>query len=1218
MRYQVLGSLEVEADGDPVVLGGQKERLLLALLLTRPNQVVSVEALLRGLWGEQPPATAAKTLQSHVARLRRALEPGRARGAAGEVLVTREPGYLLRVPSGGLDAARFEGLAAAGRRALADGSVELAGSLLREALGLWRGQAFEEFTDSDVVVAEADRLAELRLVALEDRLEADLQLGRHRELVAELEGLVREQPLRERLWAQLLLALYRSGRQADALSAYKRARSVLVEELGIDPGAELRRLHAAILAQDPTLDLRSDPSGAAHRRLGRAGREEVAQVLSLFGSEQPSRAAASALAKATGEVPHQAGVRAEAQRAHQGEQVVNLAAGGRSHLHGIQAQPADQVGEVRQPGGWQRVVPARLRLPVRRVAVAGLLVALLASTALVAGRVADRGSDVAAIGSDGLGLVGAKSGRLLGQVTLEGRPGQVAAGEGAVWVANAEEGTVWRVDPDARRVVQPIPVGRDPAGVAAGGGAVWVTASGDRSVSWINPATNTVVKTIPVGNGPTGIALGDGAVWVANSLDNSVSRINADTGRVVATIPGVGGTPSGVAVGLGAVWVSNASDNTVSRISPSSNTVVHPIPVGSGPRAIAVGADAVWVANSVDGTVSRIDPARDTVVATVGVGDGPSAVAVGPGAVWAASEVRGTVARLDPDTNTVAQTIKVASAPAGAAVVGDGLWVATRGAPTSHRGGTLKVTSGDLAGLTSLDPALWNQGDNGFVQAQVLRLTSDGLVGYKQVGGVDGSTLVADLATALPRPTDGGTTYTFRLRPGIRYSTGQLVMPEDVRWSIERGFRLRSTPLRQSFQQIVGADACTSHPATCRLPKGIVTDPSANTVTFHLTRPDPNFLLNLAQPNASVVPASTPATDLGTRPLPATGPYRIQAVVPKRTLTVVRNPQFREWSRQAQPDGYPDAIQWNLSGDGSDADKDAAVNAVLRGQADVDDSQPPRERIDELTTRYAGQTHLVPFQGSFLMYLNTRVPPFDDPRVRRAVGYAVDRRAVRDLYPGPAEITCQILSPNFPGYQPYCPYTLDPSRAGAWTAPDRATAERLVSQSGTSGMKVTVWSFAQFAGVSRYFVRLLDSLGYHARLRTLGDASEFNKFYEYLADSRNKAQMGAYWNQGTPSPADAVFGLRCGTFVANDRNNQNVSEFCSQQVERRIQQALGLQATDPAKAGAAWAAVDRQIVDQAPAIGLLVPQEVDLVSKRVGNYQHNPVGGTILSQLWVN
>jgi len=144
-----------------------------------------VETLVRGLWGEQPPPTAVKTLQSHVKRLRQALEPGRPRGAAGEVLITRQPGYLLRVSPGALDATRFEELTANARRALGDGSVELAGSLLREALGLWRGRAFEEFLDTDFGVAESHRLAELRLVALEDRIEADLRSGRHRELVAE-------------------------------------------------------------------------------------------------------------------------------------------------------------------------------------------------------------------------------------------------------------------------------------------------------------------------------------------------------------------------------------------------------------------------------------------------------------------------------------------------------------------------------------------------------------------------------------------------------------------------------------------------------------------------------------------------------------------------------------------------------------------------------------------------------------------------------------------------------------------------------------------------------------------------------------------------------------------------------------------------------------------------------------------------------------------------
>jgi peptide/nickel transport system substrate-binding protein len=1364
MRFRVLGPLEVEADNGPVVLGGPKERLLLALLLTRPNQVVSVDALVRGLWGEQPPPTAAKTLQSHVKRLRRALEPERARGIAGQVLITRPPGYLLRVGPGTLDTMRFEELTARARRALADGGARAAGAMLREALGLWRGQAFEEFADSDVVVAEADRLGELRLGAVEDRIEADLQLGRHRELVAELEGLVREQPLRERLWAQLMLALYRSGRQADALLAYQRARSVLVEELGIDPGAELRRVHAAILAQAPGLDLpapaevsptralpealkptgpvfagrtaeltwlrdawtraaqgrggvvfvaarqgmgktrlaaalaqevhdqggrvlygrcaasasdplqpfadaltslgasppdlpapgagqslaarsraladllagrsdqavllvlddlhlaqeptlealaglaaaavtrrllvlgayreepasaglaglveRLDPSGAAQRRLGPFGREQVPQVLSL---QQGARDGAHTAAE------------------RQPEQTPTETASHSTHLRLVQDKPASDVASLRESGGWRRAVPARLGRSGRRLAAAGLAVVVAATAALVAVRAADRGRIIAAIEANSLGLIDTTSNGLVGQVPLGVRSGQVAVGEGAVWVANAETGKVSKVAPATRRVVERIPVGREPAGVVAADGAVWVANSGGRSVSWINPTTDTVVKTVPVGNGPTGIALGLGAVWVANSLDNSVSRIDPNTGKVVGTVP-VGGTPSGVAVGLGAVWVTNASDNTVSRISPTPGSAVRSIPVGNGPRAIAVGADAVWVANSLDGTVSRINPASDAVVATVPVGDGPSAVAVDPGGVWAASEVHGTVSRLDPDTNTVAVRIEVASAPAGAAVVGDELWVATRGAPTSHRGGTLRVASTPDNLPVSIDPA---DALDSFERAQILLLTNDGLVGYKRVGGIEGSELVANLATSLPRPTAGGTSYVFRLRPDIHYSTGQLVKPEDVRASIERGFKLRSLVADYFLRGVVGGQACTRRPEACDLSKGIVTDPAANTVTFHLTRPDPEFLVKLALATALVVPAGTPARDVGTSPVPATGPYMIQQFVPRGTVVLVRNPHFREWSRAAQPDGYPDRIEWTPSGQDP-------VDAVLAGRFDYSGhwKPPDGDRGDQLTTRYASQAHLYPFRGQFAMYLNTRVPPFDDLRVRRALSYAVDRRAVQNLYPGPAEITCQYLPPNFPGYQPYCPYTLNPSPAGAWTAPDRAAATQLIKASGTRGMRVTVWSAEDFVDVSRYFVKLLDSLGYHARLRIIGPDFEFN-------DSRNKAQLAAYWFQNAPSPSELTAPLRCRSFVPNSGDNQNTAQFCSRELEARIERALRLQATDPAAAGLAWAAVDRHIVDQAPAISLLVPQGIDLVSTRVGNYQHNPAWGAVLSQLWV-
>jgi WD40 repeat protein/DNA-binding SARP family transcriptional activator len=275
MRFGVLGPLEVIAGSGPVRLGGQKQRVLLALLLVRPGRVVSVDALVQGLWGDDPPRSADKTLQSYVVHLRHALEPDRPRGAAGTVLVTRDPGYLLRVAPGELDAARFEELATHGRRLLGAGAAEAAATTLREALGLWRGEAFEEFPQVDACAAEAARLAELRLGAVEERVEADLALGHHRELFADLEDLTRQHPLRERLWGQLLLALYRCGRQAEALLAYQRARATLVGELGIEPGVELRRLHAAILAQDP--DLQVAPAGW----LGAGRRRELPAALEV-------------------------------------------------------------------------------------------------------------------------------------------------------------------------------------------------------------------------------------------------------------------------------------------------------------------------------------------------------------------------------------------------------------------------------------------------------------------------------------------------------------------------------------------------------------------------------------------------------------------------------------------------------------------------------------------------------------------------------------------------------------------------------------------------------------------------------------------------------------------------------------------------------------------------------------------------------------------------
>ena len=247
VAFRILGALEVVRDGERVDLGSPRQRALLALLLTRANATVSRDRLIDELWEDELPESVVNVLQTYVSRLRRVLPPDR--------LVSRPPGYALVVADDELDLRAFEHGAQDGRRLLAGGDVAGASESFRRALSLWRGPALEDVGAMEFARIEAARLEELRLAVLEDRIEAELALGHHGALVPELETLVREHPLRERLRAQLMLALYRSGRQPDALAVYRDARSVLTETLGIEPGHPLRALEAAILRQDPSLDV---------------------------------------------------------------------------------------------------------------------------------------------------------------------------------------------------------------------------------------------------------------------------------------------------------------------------------------------------------------------------------------------------------------------------------------------------------------------------------------------------------------------------------------------------------------------------------------------------------------------------------------------------------------------------------------------------------------------------------------------------------------------------------------------------------------------------------------------------------------------------------------------------------------------------------------------------------------------------------------------------
>jgi YVTN family beta-propeller protein len=1123
VEYRLLGSVEVRRNGQPINIGGDKQRALLAVLLLHRGEVVSTDGLIDALWGERPPPSALNSLHVHVSRLRRALE-GEPGGEANGVLVTRAPGYVLNVAPRELDLDRFRDLADEGRHALAGGDAPAAARLLREAMSLWRGPALAEFAFDPFALAAIARLDELRLAVLEDRIDADLQLGAHRELVAELAALVEQNPLRERLRGQLMLALYRCGRQAEALDVYQEFRRALSAELGLDPGEPLRRLEQAILSRDATLDLQ---------------------------------------------------------------------ASGATHLEAPTGSPALPVTK-------RAVHPRRVKMAL----AGGTLIAIAVIGAVIA--TIGSGASSTMIAADSVGAISAAGGAVTADVPVGSSPSSVAAGQGAVWVANYSAGTVSRIDLAARAVVQTIPVDSTPSAVAVGAGYVWVANTFSGMVSRIDPKTNAVVQRIGVGNGPSGVSVGFGSVWVANSSDGTLSRIDATTGAPQRTIPLLNGA-TGVAAGLRAVWVSDEASGRVLRVDPRTDQVIDTISVGNGPTAIAVGFGSVWVTNSLDGTVSQIDPRTDSVAWLVRVGQGPNAIAVGPGAVWIANEFAGTVSRIDPAGNG-ARTIRVGSRPEGVAVAGGLVWVGAQASDTIHRGGTLMVLFSGSVG--SLDPA------QAYAPA-LIPLTNDGLTALKRVGGSDGAQVVPDLATSLPVPTNGGHAYTFQLRSGIRYSNGQPVRPEDFRRAIERDFRLGDAIAPNYYANLVGGATCVSHPAHCDLTRGIVPDDSAGTVTFNLVTPDPELLYRLAVWDAVAVPAGTPDHNVGHRPIPATGPYAVASVTP-REVRLVRNPYFHEWSRAARPDGYPAQIVFKVGGS-----PDAELTAVERGTADYTLDGPPPDRLTEVRTRFASQLHTSPSDWLDMLVLNTRVAPFNDLNVRRALNYAVDRAKIANLIGSPVQPTCQFLTPYIPGYRRYCPYTIAPNGEGASRALDLATAKRLIAASHTRGTAITLWNFGTFSGdairVGRYLVTLLDQLGYRASERNLisaGPAAE-----ERFADSRTRAQVALFpYFPNYPAASEYLrWFLSCRNFLPDSTANSNWAEFCDPRLDDEIRRALAAQEANSPAASKLWAEADRTVTNDAPLVPLVIPDIADFVSRRVGDYQYSPqLGGTVLiDQLWV-
>jgi YVTN family beta-propeller protein len=783
---------------------------------------------------------------------------------------------------------------------------------------------------------------------------------------------------------------------------------------------------------------------------------------------------------------------------------------------------------------------------------------------------------------------------------LAGSPSAITTGAGSVWMADASDGTVSRIDPASRTPVEKIAVGGDPASIASGDGALWVANTVGATLLRIDPTTETVTQTIPLGGAnPDAVACGGGRVWVGDSSNRTLYELNPSTDHVFRTIA-LDVSPSALTFAANALWVAGYDRATVLKIAPGSGRVTGHVHVGNGPGSLAFAAGALWVANSLDSTVSRIDPATLSVRATIPVGSGPSALAASPGSVWVANQYSDSVSRIDPRRDHAAGSVRVGGMPTSLTQSMGRLWVGVAASDASHRGGTLALLT--TQSIASVDPAFYNNAAN----PQFTGLAYDSLVTFQHSSGTDGLRLVPDLALALPTPSDHGATYAFRLRPGIRYSDGQPLRAADFRRAIERLFRVGS-PGSPIFAGIVGATRCAQRPGSCDLSRGIVADDAAGTVVFHLATPDPEFLFKLTENGYSApIPPGVPDRETGARTPPGTGPYRIVGVT-SDGVRFVRNPFFREWSHAAQPDGNPDTIVWRYAPSTQDA-----VTAIEHGRGDWLFGLIPLAQYRQLQLQSPAQLHSNPQFAVDFVHLNTHRAPFNDIRVRQALNYAIDRARIAQMYGGPsfATPTCQPLAPGLPGYRRYCPYTLHPAPSGKWTAPDVAKAKHLVSESGTRGERVDVWGMTDNnyipRGVPAFVAGVLRALGYSVHVHLAPSASITQAMRGHF-----QLSVDGDWSAEYPDPSSYIPQF----FSCNGGNGNGY--YCDPRLDREMREASLLELTSAAKATAVWASIDHQLTNNAAWVPTENLPEVDLVSARLRNYQYSPVWGFLADQSWV-
>ena len=1082
MEFRLLGPLEALRDDRSLPLGGAKQRGLLALLLFHANEVVSRDRLIDQLWPEREPGTAGHSLDVQVSRLRKAFEPD-------EILVTRGGGYVLEVDPEQIDSHRFERLLEAGRQANAAGRPHEALESLEPALALWHGRALADLEYEAFTRTEIDRLEELRLVATEERIDAQLAFGRQDTVVPELEALIAVHPHRERLRGQLMLALYRSGRQAEALRVYADTRKRLVDELGIEPGQPLRELEQAILRQDPALDLPPSPAQTRRRRT-----------------------------------------------------VVGVAA-----------------------------------IALAGAVTAGVVLATQGGT----------GKANALARSETNVFLRATTGRVVHETPAPDTVG-VRYGAGSLWSVSSD-GVLTRIDPETGNVVKRIGLGiTQPGGIAFGEGAVWVTDAYGPTLLKIDPAVDDVVERFPlpmkgvVTDLTGGVAVGDGSVWVGHGQFNPgawIERLDPQDGHLQARASILGGDADSVAFGDGATWVGSQAAGEVRKIDPDRNEVVLRTPLRPNSKlcCLAVGGGFAWAGISAEAEVWKID-GDGKVIDVVKLPAPVKNLTYASGALWAAVGEGGSVIRIDPTTDalrTYDVGHNVVDVDVSGGLVATGVQPSARDVTAGLTGDIVRIgvksprlfEIGD-ATLPSTDPALYAPWDKNM--AQFDHATCAKLYDYSDVEGAAGRMIAPEVAEDFPVFSNGGRTATITIRNGYRFSppSNEAVTAASFRNAIERDISpvYATDYLDPRWKLIVGTEAYNA--GKTRHVAGISAD--GNTLVIRLRQPAPDLARALALNVFCPVPEGTPITPHGLNtPIASAGPYYLAALTD--SVAVLKpNPNYGG-SRPR----HLDAIVFVFGV----APKDAAAK-VAKGTLDYVLENDPTLAPGTAAAQAAGARYRLtpePTAGNHWFAFNWGRPLFRDVRMRRAVQYALDRRALAHADPGGAIPDTRILSPKVPGYSDAPLYPL---------GGDLATARRLA---GGRKAKIVVYTFNDHPytdAFNRGLRSQLAAIGLRMTILPMFNA-DFDNGGVGVAAKARKADL--IWGGFNAETSDPVSYLQPAFLPPGDRAElDRIAKLSSPERETRA------------------AALARKIESESlfAVYGLTVIPE--LASKRLGCIVHQP------------